>query len=356
MRWINWLLRLVGLIIFGAVGWNMGETLQNEVLRSVPTQIRDQLPLILAVPIGLIGVVVMPDLIIRPLTWIQREIKRVPIQSLIVATIGLAIGLLISVPIAYALQLLKPHPLGYLLPTVAAAVLGYLGMMAGLLRQKDLFALLGGRLSKSTGFAQKSDYVLLDTSVIIDGRIADVSQTGFIEGTMLVPRFVLNELQHIADSPDTLRRNRGRRGLDILNKLQKHSKLPIEVTDMDTDDVQEVDTKLVHLARKLKCPIITNDYNLNRVAALQDVKVLNINELANAVKTLILPGETLRVRIIQEGKELGQGVGYLDDGTMVVVENGRRYMNSTMDVTVTRVLQTEKGRMMFATPNGGSKG
>lgn len=355
MQWIRWLLRLVGLIIFGVVGWNLGETVRNELLRTAPIQIKDQLPLVMAIPTGLLGMVITPHITIRPVKWFQQEVKRIPIHNLIAATIGLAVGLLISVPISYAVSFL-PLSLGRMLPIVAAAVLGYLGMMAALMRQKDLLALLSSRMSKGAQFAQKSEFVLLDTSVIIDGRIADVSQTGFIEGTMLVPRFVLNELQHIADSPDTLRRNRGRRGLDILNKLQKNSKLPIEISDMDTEDVQEVDGKLVYLARKLNCPIITNDYNLNRVAALQDVKVLNVNELANAVKTLILPGESLRVRIIQEGKELGQGVGYLDDGTMVVVENGRRYMNSTMDVIVTRVLQTEKGRMMFATPNGGSKG
>jgi len=354
MQWVNWLLRLVGLIIFGVVGWNLGETVRNELLRTAPIQIKDQLPLVVAIPTGLLGMVITPRITIRPVKWFQQEVKRIPIHNLIAGTVGLAVGLLISIPISYAVSFL-PLSLGHMLPIVAAAVLGYLGMMAALMRQKDLFALLNSRLSKGTQFAQKSEFVLLDTSVIIDGRIADVSQTGFIEGTMLVPRFVLNELQHIADSPDPLRRNRGRRGLDILNKLQKNSKLPIEISDLDTEDIQEVDGKLVYLARKLNCPIITNDYNLNRVAALQDVKVLNVNELANAVKTLILPGESLRVRIIQEGKEMGQGVGYLDDGTMVVVENGRRYINSTMDVVVTRVLQTEKGRMMFATPNGGNK-
>jgi uncharacterized protein YacL len=190
--------------------------------------------------------------------------------------------------------------------------------------------------------------VLLDTSVIIDGRIADVSQTGFIRETMLIPRFVLNELQHIADSPDPLRRNRGRRGLDMLNKLQKDSVVPIRISDMDVEEFSEVDDKLVRLARNLHCPIMTNDFNLNRVAELQGVIVLNINELANAVKAVVLPGETLHVRVIQEGKELGQGVGYLDDGTMIVVENGRRYINKGINVIVSKVLQTSAGRMIFA--------
>jgi len=197
---------------------------------------------------------------------------------------------------------------------------------------------------------------LLDTSAIIDGRIADISETGFVSASLIVPRFVLNELQHIADSPDAMRRNRGRRGLDMLNRLQKDTTVPIEIIDADVEGVAEVDSKLVKMARTLHCPIITNDFNLNRVAELQGVKVLNINELANAVKPVLLPGEDIEIKIMQDGKELGQGVGYLDDGTMIVVEGGRQYMNTTIEVTVTRVLQTVAGRMIFAHPkqNGGS--
>jgi len=277
--------------------------------------------------------------------------RRIPIQSLVAATVGLAIGLLLAALLSIPLSRL-PFSLGDVLPFAAAVLFGYLGVAAAVTRQRDLLALVGGRFARG-GAGQRSEYILMDTSVVIDGRIADISQTGFIESTLLVPRFILNEVQHIADSPDTLRRNRGRRGLDVLERLQKQAIVPVEITDMDVEDAEDVDSKLIRLARKLKCPILTNDYNLNRVASLQGVKVLNINELANAVKTLVLPGETIRVRIIQEGKELGQGVGYLDDGTMVVVENGRRFINNTLEVTVTRVLQTEKGRMMFATLNGG---
>jgi uncharacterized protein YacL len=192
--------------------------------------------------------------------------------------------------------------------------------------------------------------ILLDTSTIIDGRIADISQTGFIFGTLVVPRFVLNELQRIADSADTMRRNRGRRGLEILNRLQKDAMIPIDIIDTDVEGVADVDGKLVKMARDVHCPIITNDFNLNRVAELQGVKVLNINELANAIKPVLLPGEDIHIKIMQDGKELGQGVGYLDDGTMIVVENGRQYMNATVEVTVTRVLQTVAGRMIFAHP------
>jgi len=168
---------------------------------------------------------------------------------------------------------------------------------------------------------------------------------------MLVPRFVLAELQYIADSPDSLRRNRGRRGLEMLNRMQKESPVPVRIVDMDVEGVRQVDAKLVQLGRQLNAPIVTNDYNLNRVAGLQGVQVLNVNELSNAVKSVVLPGEAMVVRVIQEGKEAGQGIAYLDDGTMVVIENGRRFMDSDLEVSVTKVLQTNAGRMIFATPN-----
>jgi uncharacterized protein YacL len=193
-------------------------------------------------------------------------------------------------------------------------------------------------------------HIVVDTSAIIDGRIKDIVESGFIYGTLVVPKFVLEELQHIADSSDTLRRNRGRRGLDILAQMQKESPTPIEIVDEPLPDITEVDAKLVALARARSKAILTNDYNLNRVAELQGVRVLNVNSLANAVKPAVLPGEELRVRVIQEGKEAGQGVGFLDDGTMIVVEGGVRYIDKDLDVAVTRVLQTVAGRMIFAQP------
>jgi len=193
-------------------------------------------------------------------------------------------------------------------------------------------------------------YRILDTSVIIDGRIADICETGFVDGTLVVPQFVLKELQQVADSADSLRRNRGRRGLDILAQMQKDSSTPVEIVDDDVPDVSEVDAKLITLAQARSKAILTNDFNLNRVAELQGIRVLNINSLANAVKPAVLPGEELRVRVIQEGKEAGQGVGFLDDGTMIVVEGGVRYIDKDLDVAVTRVLQTVAGRMIFAQP------
>ena len=193
-------------------------------------------------------------------------------------------------------------------------------------------------------------HIIVDTSAIIDGRIAEIVESGFIYGTLVVPRIVLDELQHIADSSDTLRRNRGRRGLEILSRMQKDPGTPVEIIEDDVPDVAEVDGKLVALARARSRVILTNDYNLNRVAELQGVRVMNINSLANAVKPAVLPGEELRVRVIQEGKEAGQGVGFLDDGTMIVVEGGARHIDHDVDVSVTRVLQTVAGRMIFAQP------
>ncbi len=338
-------LRFIGMIILGIVGWQLGI-----ILSEGPDTPYVRYILVLSLAGAALGLLLTPWLTIKPFYWVRRKIRQLPAQHLFAGIIGLAIGLVIAALLALPLSLL-PAPFGKILPFVFTVILSYMGVSVMVMRQNDLFALIGTRTSRDS-FMYGDNSVLLDTSVIIDGRIADISQTGFVSGTMLIPRFVLNELQHIADSPDALRRNRGRRGLEMLNKLQKESVVPIRVTDMDIDEYQEVDDKLIKLAKKLRCPIITNDYNLNRVAELQGVVVLNINELANAVKAVVLPGESMRVRIIQEGKELGQGVGYLDDGTMVVVENGRRYINSTIDVIVTKVLQTAAGRMIFAQSDG----
>jgi len=300
---------------------------------------------------ALIGLVLTPYVTVRPFVALRKRIRQVPAHQLLAATLGLIIGLVVAALLAFPLSSL-PSPFGQILPFVAAVLFGYLGVLVMSTRQRDIFNAIRERLPGRGGGSDKGGDgrrpVLLDTSVIIDGRIADISHTGFIEGEMLVPRFVLNELQHIADSPNALRRNRGRRGLDMLRRLQSESTTPVRVTDMDIEGVREVDDKLVLLAKQLHCAIVTNDYNLNRVAELQGVRVLNINELANAVKAVFLPGESFTVKIIQEGKEAGQGVGYLDDGTMVVVEDGESYVNRKVEVVVTKVLQTAAGRMLFA--------
>ena len=217
----------------------------------------------------------------------------------------------------------------------------------------QFFPKTGGK-SADKGKAQsqpEAQRILVDTSAIIDGRIADIARTGFIPGRLLIPRFVLNELQYVSDSADSLRRQRGRRGMEVLAELQKDESIPVTISDIDVEGVREVDERLIVLARQLNCPILTNDFNLNRVAELQGVSILNINELANAVKAILLPGETLNMKIIQEGKEFGQGVGYMEDGTMVVVENGNKFIGKTLRITVTKVLQTAAGRMIFAKPD-----
>jgi len=337
-------LRLIGILVFALAGWYVGDLLAEVVPETyISYIIRVVLPLASAA----LGLFITPWLTIRPFSWVRSKIRQLPTHQLVAAIIGLIIGLIVAALLAGPLSLL-PGILGDVLPFIGAIIFGYLGMAVLTVRQQDIVNLISGRTPFKGASLRRNNYVLLDTSVIIDGRIADISRTGFISGAMLIPRFVLNELQHIADSSDMLRRNRGRRGLDMLNKLQKESVVPIRIHDIDVEEAQEVDDKLVMLAKKLHYPIVTNDYNLNRVAELQGVTVLNINELANAVKAVLLPGESMKVRIIQAGKELGQGVGYLDDGTMVVIENGRRYIGSTIEVIVTKVLQTAAGRMIFA--------
>jgi uncharacterized protein YacL len=226
------------------------------------------------------------------------------------------------------------------------------------MRQNDIFGMLRSFPGRGGEPAAGQDnnsgrVILLDTSVIIDGRIADIAHTGFLWGMLLIPRFVLNELQYIADSADNLRRQRGRRGLDVIAQMQKDATVPVRVSDIDVEGSRQVDDKLIILARQLRAPILTTDYNLNRVAELQGVTILNINELANSVKAVYLPGEELMVKIMQEGREHGQGVGYLEDGTMVVVENGLDFEGEEIAVEVTKVLQTAAGRMIFARPFNG---
>lgn len=341
---IEFVLRLIGTLVFALAGWYASGLLAE---RSPEPYIGYVIKVVLPLACAAFGLFITPWLTTRPFFWVRSKIRQLPTHQLVAAIIGLIVGLIVAALLAGPLSRL-PGILGEVLPFIGAIIFGYLGITVMTVRQHDIVSLFSGRLPFKEMTLRRDNYVLLDTSVIIDGRIADISRTGFISGTMLIPRFVLNELQHIADSSDMLRRNRGRRGLDMLNKLQKESVVPIRIHDIDVEEAQEVDDKLVMLAKELRCPIVTNDYNLNRVAELQGITVLNINELANAVKAIFLPGESMNIRIIQEGKELGQGVGYLDDGTMVVVENGRRYISSTIEVVVTKVLQTAAGRMIFA--------
>ena len=303
-----------------------------------------------------VGFATLPYLTVVPAVWLVRKIQELSTAEFVTAVAGLLIGLLMGLLLGLPLSAF-PDPLGTWLPLGVSLFLG-LGMLGLTVAKREDLMLAAeaiGIVRRPIPEAERArsagdPHIVVDTSAIIDGRIAEIVESGFIYGTLTVPKFVLDELQHIADSSDTLRRNRGRRGLEILAKMQKDSPTPIEIVDEPLPDIPEVDAKLVALARARSKAILTNDYNLNRVAELQGVRVMNINSLANAVKPAVLPGEELRVRVIQEGKEAGQGVGFLDDGTMIVVEGGVRYIDKDLDVSVTRVLQTVAGRMIFAQP------
>jgi uncharacterized protein YacL len=304
---------------------------------------------------ALFGLVMTPWFTTRPIRGIRALLGRVSAETLFSGMLGLVFGLVVAALTSFPLSLL-PSPFRDVLPFLAVLLFSYFGIAIFVMRQSDMLNVLGaisGRGSDTAsggGWNAPARTILLDTSVIIDGRVADIAKTGFLPGTLLIPRFVLNELQYIADSADSLRRQRGRRGMEVLSELQKTSAVTVRISDVDVDGVREVDDKLVILARQMKCPILTNDYNLNRVAELQGVIILNINELANAVKSVVLPGETFNIQVIQEGKESSQGVGYMEDGTMVVIENGNKFMGEHKNVTVTKVLQTAAGRMIFARP------
>jgi uncharacterized protein YacL len=301
-----------------------------------------------------IGFLIMPYLTIVPAGWLLRNVQALSTGEFVTAIIGLLIGLVMGLLLGLPLGQL-PAPYGQYLPVGVSLVLG-LGMLGlTVAKRHDLLEAidaLGFLPQHSVPPSEQpgAPWIVVDTSAIIDGRIADIASSGFLFGTLIVPRFVLLELQHIADHPDPNKRNRGRRGLEILATLQKEDRLPVEVTEQDYPEIEEVDAKLVALAKQRSAAILTNDFNLNRVAELQGIRVLNVNQLANAVKPAFLPGEELRIRVIQEGKEPGQGVAFLDDGTMIVVEGGSRFLDRDLDVTVTRVLQTVAGRMVFAHP------
>jgi uncharacterized protein YacL len=229
---------------------------------------------------------------------------------------------------------------------VLYGICGYIGLKVGFKKGEEFH--LSGWKPFSKNLPRSENTKILDTSVIIDGRIADIAETGFVEGTILIPQFILSELQHIADSSDSVKRTRGKRGLEVLHHIQKQVDVDVRIVDRDYPAVKEVDAKLIELAKEVRGKIITNDSNLNKVAELQGIEVLNINELANSLKPVVLPGEEINVKILKEGKEMGQGVAYLDDGTMIVVDNGKKQMGKSVDVIVTSVLQTPAGRMIFA--------
>ncbi len=344
-------LRLVGMMIFTLLGALLGIDLADAL--NLPPEASG---LTFALMGALAGLILTPWMTTYPARAARRAILKMSPEALVGAIVGLMVGMFVSALFAWPLSLL-PDPVGQFLPTVVAVVGSYVFVIVFSLRAQDVLALFGGMLRASPASLRMlpggaTGEILLDTSVIIDGRIVDISQTGFIQGALLIPRFVLNELQHVADSPDMLRRNRGKRGLEVLSELQQRSRTPVRFIDDDIEGISAVDEKLVLLAKRRNIPVMTNDYNLNRVAELQGVTVLNINELANAVKAIFLPGEVIDIHIVMEGREPDQGVGYLEDGTMIVVEDGKRYMDRTIPVLITRYIVTNAGRMYFAQPEG----
>ena len=304
---------------------------------------------------GFIFFLISPKIInvlLKAMEYIEKTVQKIPANEILFGTIGAITGLIIT---SLFVSPFKNISLIFtMIAVVISVVMAVLGADIAVRKREELtnfFSSLkrtGSIKDKKNKGHSKGDPKVLDTSVIIDGRIFDICQTGFVEGSLIIPNFVLEELRHIADSSDALKRNRGRRGLDILNKIQKELSIDVQIYEKDFPDIAEVDSKLLKLAQKLDGKVITNDYNLNKVAEFQGVPVLNINELANAIKPVVLPGEEMRIQIIKDGKESNQGIAYLDDGTMIVVEGGRRHIGETMDVVVTSVLQTAAGRMIFA--------
>jgi len=278
---------------------------------------------------------------------VELGIRRVPMARIFVGALGGLSGLVLALALGPLTSALLPRG-GPAALGLLALLLGYLGVTLALSREEELEEITAKLFPRSAG--RKDSYKVLDTSVIIDGRVADVCETGFLEGTLIVPQFVLRELQQIADSSDNLKRNRGKRGFDVLQRIQRIPKVNVQIHDLDFPQLREVDRKLIEVAKVLGGKVVTNDYNLNKVAELSGVPVLNINELAQSLKPVVLPGEAMHVHVLKEGKEHGQGVAYLDDGTMVVVDHGKRYLGQSVEVMVTSVLQTTAGRMIFTRP------
>ena len=344
------IIQLTGALLGTLIGFALGLALLQRAGGLVDPVNRPAFLTAFVVATLLFGYLAIPYITIYPVRRAVEKLSEAGAGEFALGVTAVVVGLLMGVLIGIPLAQLGGAA-GQLLPPVAALFLAFMMLAITMYKRDVLLAaaggiIPGGRRGGATG------RVVIDTSAVIDGRIVDIAKTGFILGHLVVPRFVLDELQRIADSPDAMRRNRGRRGLEMLSALQKDSLVPVEISEATYPEVAEVDAKLMAYARDHDAAILTNDYNLNRVADLQGIRVLNINELANAVKAVVHPGEEMSVRIIQEGKEAGQGVGYLDDGTMIVVEGGIRFLNQELPITVTRVLQTVAGRMIFAQPRG----
>jgi len=324
-----WILRLLLYLICGMSGYFFGLGLSPSPLAG--------------------GWGLLSGLLIATLTLLMEGgLKNIPLKSLIGSFIGLILGMMTANLVSNVIfsNLLNNQQITLPLLGGLYGVCGYIGLRIGFKKGEEIQFSGWNLFSKSIPRGERAK--ILDTSVIIDGRISDITETGFLEGPLMIPQFVLNELQHIADSSDPVKRTRGKRGLEVLQHIQKQANVDVKIVDKDYPSVREVDAKLIELAKEVQGKIITNDSNLNKVAQLQGIEVLNINALANSLKPVVLPGEEMNVKILKEGKEMGQGVAYLDDGTMIVVDNGRKQIGKTLDVMVTSVLQTTAGRMIFA--------
>ena len=325
------LLVLLGYIL------NPFENTQRFIFKEMSQEIRPYFSALLGLSVGLF------------IIGFEMRVRRASLKTLIGAAIGSILGILGAFLIGVLISIQKESAVSAGMQTFMtislAFFMGYIGLMVGAAKGEfiDLSA-LGGIFSDKN---VKHDYKVLDTSVIIDGRIADVAETGFLGGTLIIPQFILTELQQVADSPDSSKRQRGRRGLDMLQRLRNNSQIDLQIIETDYPAIKEVDLKLIEIGKELDAVIVTNDFNLNKVSQLRGVNVLNINELANALKPVVLPGEAMRVFVLKEGKEYNQGVAYLDDGTMVVIDDARRLIGKTADVAVTSVLQTTAGKMIF---------
>jgi len=343
--------RLVGLIVFALIGQRIGEALAPHALLPVA-----QTSLIFIGLGALVGLIATPWITIIPLRRWRRAASEVTVPQLMVSIIGGLVGLTVGLMLAFPLSLLD-DPLGKLAPAFVSIIFGYLGMNIFSLRSRELLDVINervfGRQRRTQPYASRQ--LLLDTSVLIDGRIVEIAETGFIGGILVIPLLVLSELHRVADSSDSLRRNRGRRGLAKLNELQRNNDLPVKIVEDDPENFGEVDAKLVALSIQRNASLVTNDFNLNQVADAQGVDVLNVNALANAVRSVYIPGETFDIRIIQPGRDPNQGVGYLDDGTMVVVESGQKFMNRNVSVEVTKLINRPTGRMIFAVPQAAGR-
>ncbi|MDI6873628.1 PIN domain-containing protein [Candidatus Solincola sp.] len=344
------IVRLIFMIVGGIGGYELGELMERSYLQKLdPTYsiIGFIVSIIVCVGLGFVIGGAAGRYTAKLLNRFEVAIQDIPGTDLLMGAVGIIAGFLIA--FLPSMILFRSYP-GWLFALVLYAVCGIIGYIVAVQKKDDLLALFRpSRFSTAAEGERRAVAArILDTSAIVDGRIADICLTGFLEGQLVVPRFVLNELQAVADSEDPLKRNRGRRGLEVLNALQRQERVEVRIEERDFPELSGVDTKLVALAKALNLPIMTTDFNLNKIAELQGVRVLNVNELANSLKPVVLPGETLTLTVIREGKEPGQGVGYLDDGTMVVVEGGKKYIGKEVRTVVTSTLQTAAGRMIFA--------